>query len=150
MLNPCCFITPRIGAFVFAVIDLIWAGPFLYYSVRTLVDHGVTWNITINVVLGVILILLALTLLLGAWKQDPEKVSLWLRCWFVLVMALIGLSIFNVYEAQTTAQAKGFNVEKEGGLVFAIFCLYEIWVVYAYLVELRKGPGGLTYCPGKV
>jgi len=148
MLNPCCCITPRIGAFIFAVIDLIWAAPYLYFSSRTLIDNGATWNIVFNVIVGVVLVVLALTLLLGATRQDAERVRMWLTCWFVFVLIMLALSIFNVWEAQTTV--KGFNVEREGGLTFVILCFYEIWVVYAYLVELRSGPGGLTYCPSQV
>jgi len=148
MLNPCCCITPRIGAFIFAVIDLCWAVPYVYYSVRTLIDHGVTWNIVANVVIGVILLFLAITLLLGAWKQEAERIKMWLTGWLVFVIVMLCLSIFNVYEAQTTV--KGFNLEREGGLTFVLFCIYEIWVVYAYLIELRAGPGGLTYCPSQV
>jgi len=148
MLNPCCCITPRIGAFIFAIIDLCWAVPYVYYSIRNLLDHGVTWNIVVNVVIGVILLLLAITLLLGAIKQDAEKVRMWLTCWLIFVVVMLCLSIFNVYEGQSTV--KGFNVEKEGGLIFVLFCIYEIWVVYAYLIELRAGPSGLTYCPSQI
>jgi hypothetical protein len=31
-----------------------------------------------------------------------------------------------------------------------IIFAYELWVVLAYIHELRYGPAGLTYCPSQI
>lgn len=146
MLNPCCCITPRIGTFVFAIIDLLISLSALSYAVKMLSDNQDRFQVWVECGFAVLLLILAILLLIGAVKKDAEKLRLWLMIWIVTLICIFAFQIFNVISAPNA-----FERNRNGSsFVALIIFLYEIWVVYAFMYEIKYGPGGLTYCPAQV
>ncbi|CAG7722255.1 unnamed protein product [Allacma fusca] len=142
MLNPCCCVTPRIGTFVFGVLDFVYSVVILIEAIQWLFDHGLRDNIVwAKLAFGGLLLFMAVLLLVGAWRNAADKVRLWLFIWAIYVILLIAFLIFDVYRSTNVSPWKG------SGIAFVLLFIYEIWVVWAYLHELQYGPAGLTYCP---
>ncbi|OXA53274.1 uncharacterized protein LOC110850957 [Folsomia candida] len=143
MLNPCCCISPRIGTFCLAIVDLILVVPFAWDVIVVFIKHF-EMELLGDLILAVFLVFLAILLLAGAIQNSQEKVRLWLTLWLVFIIVLLILQIFSIYHGGRV------NVRAGGSLGALLLFIYEIWVVYAYLTELRYGPSGLTYCPAQV
>jgi len=143
MLNPCCCISPRIGTFILAIVALIVVVPFAWDVLRIFVKNF-DLELLGDLILAVFLVFLAVLLLVGAIQNSQEKVRLWLTLWLVFIIVLVILQVFSIY--------RGGHVNTRAGssLGALLLFIYEIWVVYAYLTELRYGPSGLTYCPAQV
>jgi hypothetical protein len=146
MLNPCCCITPRIGAFIFGVIDLIYATGLLIECIDFILQRGLKDNyIWGKLALGALLFFMALLLLIGAWRNAADKVRLWLFMWAIYLIVLIIFLVFDVYHSTGPV-----SPWRGSGAGFVLLFIYEIWVVWAYLHELTYGPAGLTYCPTQI
>ncbi|CAL8120225.1 unnamed protein product [Orchesella dallaii] len=144
MLNPCCCISPRIGVFVFAIVDLLLAAGYVWGVIRSIFDSGFRSEMIGELIIAVALLGLAILLLLGALKNSAEKIRLWLILWIVYLIICVVFQVFNIWSHQAV------NLRTGSSLVSFLIFLYQIWVVYAYLTELRCGPAGLTYCPTQI
>lgn len=147
MLNPCCCITPRIGTFIFGVIDLISGISWLLLCIRDILDTGTRtgFALWIETGLAALLIFGALLLILGAYRNAADKIRLWLVMWTIYCVVVLVVIILNLWETSARINPRGGS-----SMGFILLFIYEIWVVYAYLHELKFGPSGLTYCPGQV
>jgi len=143
MLNPMCCLSPRIGTYVFAILDLILVIPVTWDKVTLLINNGFHYDYLLDVVIMGFLVFLALLLLVGAFQNSQEKIRTWLMLWFIFLIIVLIVRILDVYNG-------GLHWREGGNLVFFLFLIYQTVVVYAYLVELKSGPGGLTYCPGQL
>jgi len=143
MLNPCCCISPRIGAIICGVIDLLVTVPYAWRTILNFIERF-TFELVGQIILCVFLVILALLLLVGALQNSQEKIRLWLTLWIIYLIIFVVFQLFDVY-------SEGFRPAVGSSIgVFVLFILYEVWVVYAYLTELRYGPSGLTYCPSQI
>lgn len=77
-------------------------------------------------------------------QQAADKIRLWLILWVIFLILSIVFQGFNI------AHHHAVGVRQGGSIVGIFLMFYQIWVVYAYLVELRTGPAGLTYCPTQI
>jgi len=145
MLNPMCCITPRIGVFVFGIINLIMSVPLAWNQIKLLVDNKFDYHLLLDCILYLFLVLLALLLLFGAIQKSAENIRMWLMLWCIFIIIWI---IINVFDISTSSRAVDWH--RGSSLGITLLFLYEVWVAYAYLIELREGSGGLTYCPSQI